>query len=519
MRTTFCFLCLFFISFQSFALVDMNSAAYSNSWIDLELAGDAYDLKVVRAYKSRTLFNGIFGFGWCSEFETALKITSESSVTINECGDGLETEYSVLKNNAESPEETTGGTKKSNKEISVGLKMTAVENENEFVIREKNYFTRTKIDGSSQRFDLSGRLTHTYNKTGQFIKFNYSEGRLVEIVDEDNRKLNIKYGANSKVSKITGPNGISSEYRYDENDNLIWNKNAWAKSDKDAYTYEYNVYHNLTRAVWPDGTDIKIQYDNKKDWVTSFTDRDGCVEKYAYGASKKNPDLHYWSDVTKTCNGTVANESRFEFVHKKNIYGKVVLQTAITKKNDFSRQINYDINLEKPIKIINDGVTSTYSYYKDGLIKSKKMQNNLEEFSYDPTVKKISEHKISELTKNGKLKVIEFTKFRYDKKGNVNYLENSSGDKISVTYDLEGRIKTITDQITSEYIELKYEDKFGKPSVVTKQGLGSIQISYDKFGAISKVDSSQNPQVAVKIAGAFNKLIGLLAPVSKNVYE
>ena len=87
-------LVLFFIQTKSYALVDMNSASYSNIWTDLAVPGDGYDMKVVRAYKSRTLYNGIFGFGWCSSFETKLETASEGSIKISECGDGQEIIYS-----------------------------------------------------------------------------------------------------------------------------------------------------------------------------------------------------------------------------------------------------------------------------------------------------------------------------------------------------------------------------------------------------------------------------------------
>jgi hypothetical protein len=87
---------LFLFAFQNtHALVDMNNASYSNAWIDLEVPGSGYDMKVVRAYKSRTLFNGMFGFGWCSDFETKLETTSEGNIKVSQCGDGQETLYSA----------------------------------------------------------------------------------------------------------------------------------------------------------------------------------------------------------------------------------------------------------------------------------------------------------------------------------------------------------------------------------------------------------------------------------------
>ena len=72
----------------SYALVDMNNAGYSNTFLDLDVPGTGYQLRVMRAYKSRTIFNGMFGFGWCSEFETRLSITGLGLPKINECGDG-----------------------------------------------------------------------------------------------------------------------------------------------------------------------------------------------------------------------------------------------------------------------------------------------------------------------------------------------------------------------------------------------------------------------------------------------
>ena len=74
---------LIFLSTKSMALVDMNNAGYTNSWVDLEVPGNGYDMRILRAYKSRTIYNGMFGFGWCSEYETKLETTSEGSVKIS----------------------------------------------------------------------------------------------------------------------------------------------------------------------------------------------------------------------------------------------------------------------------------------------------------------------------------------------------------------------------------------------------------------------------------------------------
>src|SRR5271163_2736081 len=77
-------------SFSSHAIVDMKSANYSESWTDLIVPGVGYDLRINRTYNSRSLFNGVFGFGWCSDYETKIEVTPESYLRLTECGGGME---------------------------------------------------------------------------------------------------------------------------------------------------------------------------------------------------------------------------------------------------------------------------------------------------------------------------------------------------------------------------------------------------------------------------------------------
>ena len=59
---------ILFVPITSMAIVDMKSANYSESWTDMAVPGVGYDLRVNRTYNSRSLFSGLFGFGWCSDY-------------------------------------------------------------------------------------------------------------------------------------------------------------------------------------------------------------------------------------------------------------------------------------------------------------------------------------------------------------------------------------------------------------------------------------------------------------------
>jgi hypothetical protein len=177
------------------ALVDMNNAGYTNSWIDLEVPGNGYEMRVLRAYKSRTIFNGIFGFGWCSEFETKLETTPEGNLKISECGDGQEINYSakeVTRKDVDNVIKQITTKMRADKKfgsssaefwtrleaqlleddisrssyakrygisvpIKEGQKFMANGKEVENVVFAKGYYTRNLPDGSFQRFDPNGK--------------------------------------------------------------------------------------------------------------------------------------------------------------------------------------------------------------------------------------------------------------------------------------------------------------------------------------------------------------------------
>ncbi|MBC7466388.1 MAG: RHS repeat protein [Bdellovibrio sp.] len=540
---------------KTFALVDMNNASYSNTWIDLQVPGTGYDMKVIRAYKSRTIYNGLFGFGWCSEFETKLETTSEGNIKISECGDGQETVFSAReiskkdidstitqviakmkadpKNKSSSPDywkrladqlvNDDDQRSKFAKQYSItvpikeGVKFMANGKEVENVVLTKNYYTRNLADGSYQRYDMQGRLTHMYDKNNNFLKFEYDKDLLKEVEDNNARKLAFKYFPNKKVKSITGPNGLVTEYKYSAQEDLIWNKNAWAKNDKYVYTYEYNEFHNLTKAVWPDATFVALKYDNVKDWVLGFTDRDKCNENYKYEFSTSDPKYHYWSSVTRICGKEVVANNKYEFWHKPMPNGQVILQRILTVVNNVSTDITYHDTFAKPVIIKKNNERVTFEYYADGLIKAKQASNVKLEFTHDNANKKVSSVKSSFMNEKGKVISTRQTSFKYDAKGNLTFAENSDGQKITMTYDIKGRIATITDQ-AKKIVKIDYEERFGKPATVTRPGLGTVKVSYKPNGDIAKVDSAEGPTVASQVASTFNNLLDVISPATQELY-
>ncbi|WP_413585951.1 DUF6531 domain-containing protein [Bdellovibrio sp. HCB274] len=537
-------------SAQAYALVDMKNANYSNTWIDMDVPGTGYDLKIVRTYNSRSLFNGMFGFGWCSDFETSMEVNAEGNIKVKECGGGMEVTFSprevsradidntitqiVNKMKAEKKvgvtdsylaslrtqlvEDDSTRTELARKygvivPVKEGTKFFANGREVENFTFNKTFYTRNLPDGSAQRFNLTGGLTHIYDKNGNFLKFEYEKNQLTKIEDNNGRRLAFKYYQNKKVKSITGPNGLNVDYKFANLDDLASVKNAWNKT----YSYEYDDLHNLTKATWPDKTFIAVKYDKKNDWVTSFSNRDKCLETYKYEFSQNDPENHYWSSVKKVCGKDVVADDKYEFWHRQRPDGQHYLQRVMTTINGNVTDISYHEVFGKPTGIRRNSERISYEYYPDGLVKVKATPATRMAFEYDPKIKKVTQVSTTFFNQKGQKVTAKATQFKYDGKGNLNYAQNSDGQKISMTYDNRGRIATITDQ-AKKVVKIEYEDRYGKPSIVTRPGLGTIQVSYKPNGEINKVDSKEGPSVAMQVASTFNNLLDIIAPATAELY-
>ena len=422
---------MFFFNAPLFAVVDMKNANYSETWTDIVLDGIGYDLRVVRAYNSRSLMNGIFGFGWCSEFESRIRVTAEGGLEITECGSGLEVIFHQKGFNEKSVDETIEKilqeVKKRNKKLKPkylaklkkdlkydrGLKAEFVKQLNlkgkiqkraiyyangrsndRISIKGPNYI-RTLPDGSFQIFSQKdGTLQAWHDKNQNFIKISYkSKGKtkqISHISDNNGRKLSFFYRG-GKVSEIRGPKNLVIHYSH-KNENLI----QVSHQNKTEY-YRYDNLHNLTQIISTqkqkgsnkiEKTSKKILYNKDKDWVTGFVDEKGCQEKYKYKYNPKNPLNHYWSYVTKICKNKVVNKSVYEFLHKTHAKKKRYLHRAKSNRNGFIIDTIYHPVFGKPlIQTVNNHKVE-YSYYSNGLIKQKTSPYYQSSFSYENICKK-----------------------------------------------------------------------------------------------------------------------------------
>ena len=516
----------------AFSAVDMRVANYSDTWIDLKLPGHGYDLKVERTYNSRSLFNGMFGFGWCSNFETVLEVTPEDTLKVKECGDGQSFTYTkkgfgkqqqtklvnqiIAKYKAENPSVTRVSALKSqllvdaikraeyaknlgiSSNVPTGTIYYSLSDQTETIKKLKSYYERTLSSGSKQRFSNKGRLTHIYDAHGNYLKLRYSRSRLTQVIDNTGRQLSISHYPSGKIKKIIGPNRMVASYKFSNVSNLSSNTSAWGNT----YRYKYDKLRNLTRIEYPDKTFKALTYNTDKDWVTSFQSRDKCKETYAYKFNKSNPKNHYWANVKRRCGKKTTTTARFEFEYKKRkkLVGKYLHRTK-TVINGRVNEIVYSEQFGKPILVTENGQTTKFEYFKSGLVRKRTAGKEIMQFKYNTTHNKVSQVKV------GKKNI----SFLYNKKGNLRLVSSSTGERVKLTYDRQGRITSLYDQ-AKRLVKIKYDNQFGKPAHIERPGIGSIQVSYRPNGEIKNVTSKKGAATVVQVASVFNSLLDIVAP-------
>ncbi|MFD9900284.1 DUF6531 domain-containing protein [Mesorhizobium sp. NPDC059025] len=270
------------------AMVDTRNANYYESWTDVT---EKLGVDVVRTYNSRSLFDGMFGFGWCSDFETSVYLNDQGSYQLSFCGAGLSVEFAPRQLG-----EARG-------------RVQTAEDGSTLEIENQQFLYRSADGKKTFHFDRMGQLSAIETPGFGTVRIVRRYGMIAEVFDWEGRVYRFSTNSARKVVRIRTPDGLQIEYLHNQNGELTSVKNVW----NNVYTYSYNDLKNLVRATWPDATFIEIEYNREKDWVIGFVDRDQCKETYEY---KKGPraGVIYWSSMVKRCKEKLVAEGLDEFV-------------------------------------------------------------------------------------------------------------------------------------------------------------------------------------------------------------
>lgn len=542
----------FLTSSAAFALVDAKSGNYKKTFTDFTIEGSAFPLSLVRTYNSRSLYKGLFGVGWCSSIETRTDVLPDNTVKVTECGGGQETIYVSAKakqNIGRQVEQIVSAVRKQNRQLSSGyfkklriklLNSGVLRNEflrayritgrpvkgvpylaegrsNELLIYDnRGWFRRVLPSGVDQFFDVStGHLKQVSDRSGNYLKFVWKDGKLQYVQDQRGRKITIQY-RQGQIARISGLGRTLAEYTI-ENENLVQVRNA-----DGVYRHAYDDLHNLTETQYPPETRKgkapveRLTYNEKKDWVMSFRNRRGCLEAYTYKTNSKNSN-HYWTDVKKVCGKTVTNVSRYEFWNKRKPSGSVYLHRARQDVNGEVNDVTYHPQFKRASSVTRGGVRTQYQFYKNGLLKNRLTSGQRTVFS--SYHKKCRKPNVIEMQSLSKKRVVrrQVISIGYNNSSCLmTKVERSDGRWVELSHDEKGRIHVMKDQ-TGKTIVVAYDNNVNKPNKITHKGVGSIEMTYDKNGRSKGWKPGSDPIIMSQVMSVFNGLINMIGPIRREV--
>ncbi len=536
------------------ALVDMKNANFSDNWIDIVAAENTSPLKISRTYSSRSLFSGLFGFGWCSPIESKIEVTIEGNLTLTECTVGAINFYPSNSNTQQiattidkilSYARKTEPTKskkyfddlreqlKTDHKLrtryagEVGIRFSPTKNavflmngkELDKITFDGTNYVRVTLEGITQKFDITGKLVTIIEKQKSFMRLAYASGLPSVITDNLGNKLTFAYYPERKVKQIS-MNGLTSHYKFTA-ENLVAVTNAW----QNAYAYTYDDNHNLTKIQFPDGTLKTMSYNESKDWVREFKDRDGCTETYDFTLSQENPKDHYWSTAVKNCKGKTVYKHRYEFWYQMRPDKEKYLSRVLSEKNNQTLDILYHQDLSKPISIRKNADVTTYQYLPNGSLRQKTVslfvpqsdETNKYSLVFDYDKDGHIENAVTEFfSKSGKLLRKKKTLFKYDVVGRLTQARNSDGQFVDIKYNQQGLIVSLADH-TKKEVFIEYDPKTQKPTSIARPDVGSLQLTYAATGEIKKINNRGGSSTTSQIFSAFNNFIDMVGPVSSEL--
>ncbi len=536
------------LSVTAQANVSLKNGNFFIGFIDMFFSG-GFEPKIERVYNSKSSHNGIFGFGWGSDYEVYLTVSADGSVVVHENGGGAKNRFTP--NGRVSDEDVKratdlimaarskeGGNKdqlekyreqiKSDarfrndewerywdkgavqaRTVAPGTQLRSNRFSYQVLTKTKDGYTRTYDNGKIETFNERGGIVRIADKNRNFISIAYGkDGKMKSIEDNFNRRIGFTFNAQGKVTQIQAEGGKSATYVYDH-DMLVKSKDA----DNNSYEYKYSNdgRYSLVMIKYKDGTSLDLGYNPpaKGETISFQKDQDGTRTEYEYGNDGAT-SLHYWTAVTvKGKDGKVLTKSKYDYTDKTKPDGEHYTYRLVSEIDSDRTETIYNECCGLPLKIVRNGEDTTFEYDAKGHVTKKATGREVTELSYDPKVNKVS--KVVKYSKSSGAKgAQQWATYEYDERGNLTFAKNSQSKGVRIVYDTNGRIKALVDQ-QKRRLEFVYNEH-SKPVQIVDPAVGKINVTYTNNGEIKSVTSTGGRKIAMQVTSAFQNLLDIIRP-------
>ncbi|MGZ8984061.1 MAG: DUF6531 domain-containing protein [Methylotenera sp.] len=472
--------------------VDPKNGTFFITYSDISLKNNGHELEITRTYNSKSAEVGWFGYGWGSRYETRLIVLPDGSAVIKENGSGRTTYYrtkseSAIKTGIKRIVEASTQRENLTPAAANELATKLLGDEELRLSKVIKYDIHTELPKGAALDDFCGKAaltrvtegyqrndcnrfgdtepaTDTFDMEGRLIRHALTDGYAVTIRYADAGNAEIRDTLEQSIALGWTPEGrvgssrtSKTEVKYTyANQDLV----KVATTDGNTYRHDYDANHNMTRITYIDDSSMFISYSPRVNGMAdAVTERNGDQQTFAYRTDPANAN-HYWTKHTIISNTGRTASKEYEYNNQVSPVGVVNPARTTQTMGDNSVETKYDGQGRK--------------------IRQADQSGGFVEFSYHPTLNKITE------VRNGQLTV----KYRYDAAGNLTRAEDDKGQQFDLAYGGKGEIRQLIENNRAEHVhrELSIEhDGSNHPVQMTMKGIGSIRVQYDSQGNISEV--------------------------------
>lgn len=507
-------------SSAAFAGVDIKSGAFTIRRSDQSLENEFAGFVIDRTYNSTVGYDGLFGYGWCSSFETVLRVVAKDQIAVVECGAGLVKVFNAPefkdKNTTAAVDLLAVEMQKSGQtltsaqrnellisrhkrtkmlakykvkfEISKSpYKIVPFSNDEE-ISYKNNLFTLKTANGLTQTFDEHGRLILQKHKRGDTVKLGYDKkGHLAELISQRGQSLRFKTDDNGHVTELRG---LSETTRYSYKDNLL--VKVVQKSGEEAYGYS----DYLMTKVQNGQSKTEIKYNSSTRFVSNLQDKN-CSDNYKYDIDKAR--LKFKVTFKSVCNGSKPTNVTYDFEYQKSGDG-TLFQKKMLAKDDKGRTTSAEYAAEgKPVKILQGGQEFKYEYDKQNRVTAKETATQRIEYAYLENGI-VSSARVSEKGK----KTNDLVQFNYDKERKLASV-NFKSETVKYTYDAKGRLIKILSKSGPSFV-IQNDALTGNVKRIVAQGIGYFEMKYSSSGQLIKSEWKGDVSKAMAVIDRYEAL-------------
>ncbi len=453
--------------------VNLTNGSYTFSMRDLSISAVKSRFSLERRYFSNSSYESVFGIGWHHSFDIKVNFSNSFDWFV-QYPDGHNEHFVPYKNG-----ETRSlypGNYDSLYYTSSGSTLTS--------------FTLQKKDGIKWYFDGNGLITSIVDLNGNAAAFNYTSGKLEEVILPGGRQLQFLYNAFNKVSSVVDNSGRTIYYYYDPTGHYL-DSTRIANSTT---SFKYGTY-GMTEVYDPRGHKIVKNNYNVQAQVYEQYNADNKKTTFLYDV----PALGQTTVIDPLNNSkVVTHDNKFRCIEVKdelnavNKYGYSSNNTldTITDAKGFKTITQYDFKGNR-IKTINArGYYDSLEYNSFSqplLVKDK--EGNLYKFTYDA-----ANNPIQEILPTG-----DTIKKQYNSQGLDTIVTDPRGYKIRKNYNSKGDLlQTITPTSVTSFTydavgrPVEIIDSYGRKDSLFWNHFDQIIKRKDKLGRVEEFSFDEN---------------------------